>query len=77
MGPRELAEAMAKKKKLKDKATGVVITPISVDAVGNVNGMTDDGKIIEVHAKNLEVTEGVAKSDKEMLDEMMDMLRQL
>ena len=77
MGPRELAEAMAKKKKLKDKVTGVVITPISVDAVGNVDGMTDDGKIIEVHAKNLEVTEGVAKSDKEMLDEMMDMLRQL
>ena len=76
LGPRELAEAMRNKNKVMDSETGVVFTPITVDVTGNVAGITDDGKTIQIHAKNLEIAKGTAKSDAELLEEMMNSFKQ-
>ena len=62
MGPMELAEAMAANKMFRDRITGEIFIFISVDGMGNIGGLTIDGKFSKSHAKNLEVVEP-AKSD--------------
>ena len=53
MGPRQLAIAIDSKTKLKDTATGVVFTPITVDFLGNVAGFDENGKMVKAKAENL------------------------